>query len=96
MACEHNNGTISMRAYEETKANLPSFIIIEVIDTGSGIPQEKMSKIFEPFFTTKENGTGLGLAIIKQIIDGHNGVINCKSDEHGTTFSVKLPLPEVP
>jgi len=96
MACEHNNGSVSVSAHEQTPSNSSELIVIEVSDSGTGIPSEKITKIFEPFYTTKENGTGLGLAIVKQIIDGHSGSIDCRSTPgKGTTFTVKLPLPDV-
>lgn len=72
--------------------------VIEVSDTGIGIPQETQSKIFEPFFTTKEvgKGTGLGLAQAYGIMKQHQGHIKVSSTpEQGTTFSLYFPaLPE--
>jgi signal transduction histidine kinase len=52
-------------------------VVVEIEDTGSGIPSEKIQRLFEPFFTTKPNGigTGLGLPISKQIVDLHGGAI---------------------
>lgn len=70
-------------------------VVIEIEDTGSGIPQENMSKIFEPFFTTKEvgKGTGLGLAVCYGIVSEHGGRISVKSTPgKGTTFSIFLPV----
>ena len=70
-------------------------VMIEVEDTGAGIPQENMSKIFEPFFTTKEvgSGTGLGLAVCYGIISEHGGRISVRSTVgKGTTFSIFLPV----
>lgn len=70
-------------------------VVIEVEDTGSGIPQENVSKIFEPFFTTKEvgKGTGLGLAVCYGIISEHGGRISVRSNlGKGTTFSIFLPV----
>ena len=70
-------------------------VMIEVEDTGAGIPQENMSKIFEPFFTTKEvgSGTGLGLAVCYGIISEHGGRISVRSTvDKGTTFSIFLPV----
>ena len=69
-------------------------VVIEVEDTGAGIPQENMSKIFEPFFTTKEvgKGTGLGLAVCYGIISEHGGRLSVRSTlGKGTTFSIFLP-----
>jgi len=68
---------------------------IRVSDTGTGIPQENLSKIFDPFFTTKPpgKGTGLGLSICHGIIDKLGGSISVTSQVgKGTTFSIKLPL----
>ncbi|MBN2420044.1 MAG: response regulator [Deltaproteobacteria bacterium] len=70
---------------------------IEVIisDTGTGIPEENLSKIFDPFFTTKEvgKGTGLGLNVAYNIIKKHNGEISVKSTEgQGTMFRILLPV----
>ena len=68
------------------------FVRFDIADTGSGIPQENLSKIFEPYFSTKETGTGLGLAIVHKIVDVHNGTIDVESKEgEGTKFTVKLP-----
>ena len=68
--------------------------MIEVEDTGSGIPPENMSKIFEPFFTTKEvgKGTGLGLAVCYGIVSEHGGRLSVRSNVgKGTTFGIFLP-----
>jgi signal transduction histidine kinase len=67
---------------------------VEISDTGSGIPEENLSKIFDPFFTTKEvgKGTGLGLNVSYNIIKKHKGTIDVKSAVgKGTTFTVRLP-----
>jgi two-component system NtrC family sensor kinase len=69
-------------------------IVIEVEDTGLGIPIDDMPKIFEPFFTTKEvgKGTGLGLAVCYGIISEHGGRLSVRSNlGKGTTFSIFLP-----
>jgi two-component system NtrC family sensor kinase len=70
-------------------------VIIKVIDTGSGIPEENIDKIFDPFFTTKEvgKGTGLGLAVTYGIIQRHGGQISVESQiGSGTTFTITLPV----
>ena len=68
-------------------------IVVEISDTGKGIPEETLSKIFEPFFTTKptNEGTGLGLSLAHMIMDRLSGTIDVESRENqGTTFFVKL------
>ncbi|MNX74143.1 Sporulation kinase A [compost metagenome] len=66
--------------------------IIEVKDTGRGIPKEHLQSIFDPFFTTKEDGTGLGLSLCQKIIEDHQGSISVKSEINiGTRFTVRLP-----
>ena len=70
-------------------------VLIEIADTGPGIPKEDADKIFEPFFTTKEvgRGTGLGLAIAYGIVERHHGSIWVESEVGvGTSFFVRLPL----
>ncbi len=70
-------------------------IEVSITDTGKGIPDAIKHKIFDPLFTTKKQGegTGLGLDIAKKIIERHNGSIHLISEEnHGSTFTVKLPV----
>lgn len=66
---------------------------IEISDTGTGIPEDKLKKIFHPFFTTKKNGTGLGLSLVQKIILYHGGKVEVESKKgKGTTFRVGLPV----
>jgi len=68
-------------------------LVIDVQDTGSGIPQEDLDKVLDPYFTTKPDGTGLGLALAYKIIDEHRGSIRFFSIEgQGTTVSITLPI----
>jgi signal transduction histidine kinase len=69
-------------------------VLIQISDTGEGIPQENLGKIFDYYFTTKEKGTGLGLPLAHKIIQEHGGIIEVKSGVGtGTTFQVHLPIP---
>ena len=68
-----------------------SFAIVKVIDTGIGIPSEKLERIFEPRFTTKTHGLGLGLAMVKSIVEQSKGEVSVLSKEgQGATFTIKL------
>jgi len=64
-------------------------IIIEIEDSGKGIPKKDLSKIFQPLYTTKQHGTGLGLVSVKSIIQAHGGSISVKSPP--TIFKIELP-----
>jgi signal transduction histidine kinase len=70
-----------------------SFVRIEVVDTGRGIPAKYLDKVFEPYFTHgKPDGTGLGLALAKKIVEDHKGRIDIESKEGvGTTVTICLP-----
>ncbi len=73
--------------------------VLEVIDSGIGIPPESISRIFERFYRVdkgrarEEGGTGLGLAIVKHIAQAHGGQVDVESRiGRGSTFRVRLPL----
>lgn len=67
--------------------------VINVSDTGKGIPPDDLKRIFDPFFSTKDDGTGLGLAIVHRIIESHNGRIEVRSAlGSGTSFKIILPV----
>jgi signal transduction histidine kinase len=69
------------------------FIVVEIEDTGCGIPDENLDKIFEPFFSTKKEGTGLGLAVSYGIIHNHQGSITVNSGKNQRTrFRITLPI----
>ena len=84
-------GKLSIKSYKPLQSDT---VIIEISDTGPGIPQNVLPHIFEPFFTTKEEGkgTGLGLSLVYSMIDNHKGRIYAKSQPgKGTTFVIELP-----
>ncbi|MFH1679256.1 MAG: ATP-binding protein [Candidatus Eisenbacteria bacterium] len=67
-------------------------VVIEVRDTGIGIPKAEIRKIFDPFYTTKDYGTGLGLAFVQQVMREHGGRIACRSETgSGTVFTLHFP-----
>ena len=98
-----NGGTLSMRTTNVTAAECAQFnhkgmpvadyVLVEVSDTGSGIPPEIIDKIFEPFFSTKEvgKGTGLGLSTVYGIVKQTGGFVYVDSEPGRTTFRIFLP-----
>lgn len=80
-------GTLAITTYRE-----PNAVVLEVRDTGSGIPASIVKKIGTPFLTTKENGTGLGLSVCYRIAQRHNAKIEFTTGKKGTTFYVRFPL----
>ncbi|UXN08402.1 response regulator [Bartonella sp. HY328] len=80
--------------YERPTPLEQDYVLIEISDTGTGIPSEILEKIFDPFFTTKElgKGTGLGLSMVYGIISQTGGYVFCSSQIGvGTKFSILLP-----
>jgi len=91
-AMENDGGTLTISS--QRKEN---YIIIEVSDTGKGIPEANLDRLFDPFFTTKPvgKGTGLGLSICYGIIDKMGGKLEVESTVGtGTTFLVSIPFKE--
>jgi signal transduction histidine kinase len=89
------NGTVTLRARRDEKrlADRPvDVVILEVTDTGKGIPPEAEKRLFDPFFTTKDSGTGLGLPIAARIVEKHQGALQYQTQAgNGTTFGIILP-----
>ena len=84
-------GTLSIKT-----TSYDNDIVIEIADTGVGIPDAELSLVFDPFFTTKPagHGTGLGLAVCYAIVTAHDGKIEVtKNDPTGTKFTVIFPMP---
>lgn len=92
------NLTLHERDASAIKGGQPgSYLMLEISDSGTGIPPEVMEHIWEPFFTTKSagTGTGLGLSTVRGIVEKHSGFIELKTTVgRGTTFRVYLPASE--
>lgn len=82
-------GTLQIKVFQQENS-----VVVQISDSGTGIPLEIQQKIFEPFFTTKPvgEGSGLGLDIVSKIIKKHGGAIEVASEPGQTTFSVFLPI----
>jgi len=89
---------VSRRRPGLERAPRQKYVVVEVADTGVGIPAEKRDKIFEPFYTSRdgEGGTGLGLAVCHGIVKEHDGWIDIDDPDRGpgTIFHVFLPVAE--
>jgi signal transduction histidine kinase len=89
------NGVVTLRTRLSTKRladHQTDVAILEVADTGQGIPPDVEKRLFDPFFTTKESGTGLGLSIAARIVEKHGGALQYQTQvNHGTVFGIVLP-----
>src|SRR5690606_22877030 len=82
-------GTIRVAMHQEE-----SDVLIDVTDTGKGIPASQIKRVFDPGFSTKQRGWGLGLSLARRIIEQyHSGKIFVKASKpgEGTTFTIRLP-----
>jgi two-component system sensor kinase FixL len=95
------NGIQAMSAVDEAPRELvvrsrrheDGLLLVEVQDSGVGIPPGNLQQLFNPFFTTKSNGMGMGLSICRSIIDAHGGRIWAEpNDGAGATFRFTLPI----
>jgi signal transduction histidine kinase len=84
-----DGGTLTIRTSQDG-----DWVIVNISDTGTGIPKELHHKIFEPFFTTKKmgEGTGLGLDTVWRIVRKHHGDVRVHSKPGDTRFEIRLPL----
>jgi signal transduction histidine kinase len=69
------------------------YALIEIADSGPGIPIEFQERVFDPFFSKRTGGIGLGLAVVRQIIEAHHGTISAKNGHlGGALFTIRLPI----
>ncbi|MFA9409354.1 MAG: PAS domain S-box protein, partial [Candidatus Dadabacteria bacterium] len=83
----------SLRGFNDV--DIGEYVVLTVSDVGSGISSDDLERIFEPFYTKKvmgRSGTGLGLAVVWNVMQDHQGYIDVKSDENGTTFELYFPI----
>lgn len=78
-------GTVTFRTFQDEVA-----MIVEVEDTGGGIPGDSLERIFDPFFTTKDKGTGLGLSIAHKIVSQHDAKLTAENTERGARFTLTI------
>lgn len=90
------DGRITLRTRTETQGRGPratTRAVLEVQDSGPGIPAEVQPRLFDPFFTTKASGTGLGLSIAARILEKHGGQLEyTTAADRGATFRLVLPI----
>jgi signal transduction histidine kinase len=84
-------GRLGVRASIDGTSQTGAFVVIDIVDSGGGIPENVLPSVYEPFFTTRAEGTGLGLAIAKRYIDQNGGRLDIKSRPGSTTVTVWLP-----
>jgi two-component system, NtrC family, sensor kinase len=82
---------ITVRVQSATASH--AFVVVDVQDTGPGVPADIVDRVFEPFFTTKQpgQGTGLGLAVARSIVEEHGGRITAEPKADGAWFRICLP-----
>lgn len=93
-ACEvmAHGGTITITEDVGVIDSVGPVVLIQIQDTGPGIPESIVKKIFEPFFSCKEEGSGLGLAIARSVVEEHGGWLHVRSVEgEGAAFVIVLP-----
>jgi signal transduction histidine kinase len=91
-ANRHGGGEVQLQLRQEA-----GFAVLEVLDTGPGVPLDLRERIFEPFYrlpgaSEKDGGVGLGLSLVRQIAERHGGSVRCEAREGGgSSFVLALP-----
>jgi signal transduction histidine kinase len=90
-AIKYEEGSITVKSMLDNHT-----VIVQFLDTGTGISPEDLSKVFDPFFTTKEKGSGLGLSTSYEVVKRFDGELKVESQENvGSIFSIILPVKDV-
>jgi signal transduction histidine kinase len=85
-------GTLRVET-SSTRRGDRDMVVVQLSDTGPGMPEDVKERVFEPFFTTKPEGTGLGMCIAASVMARHGGALVLdKSNSYGTQWSVWIPL----
>jgi two-component system, NtrC family, sensor histidine kinase HydH len=99
-ACEamgEQGGELRVRLRASDEKGRENGVVVEIEDSGPGVPPELKEQIFNPFVTTKKSGVGLGLAIVSKIVDAHGGSLKLVSEPgHGACFRVEFPVAATP
>ena len=94
---EHLDAATIAKQFQNQELHPGEYVVLEVADSGCGIPEEVLGRIFDPFFTTKASGRGLGLSALLGILRGHHAGIRIKSSPgKGSTFEVFFPASKEP
>ncbi|MGZ4865781.1 MAG: ATP-binding protein [Candidatus Angelobacter sp.] len=99
-ACEamgEEGGDLRVRLHATNEKTGEGGVVVEIEDSGPGVPPELKEQIFNPFVTTKKSGVGLGLAIVSKIVDAHGGSLKLVSEPgHGACFRIEFPAAAAP
>jgi C4-dicarboxylate-specific signal transduction histidine kinase len=92
IAQDSTQRAVKARLFSEKDDRGVEWRVVEVRDTGVGIPAAQLRKLFIPFFTTKPKGHGVGLALTHRVISQHGGTLTAaNSPQGGAIFTIKLP-----
>lgn len=85
-------GVLTIETALSSDPGAPSFVTVDVADTGEGMAPNEIERLFEPFYTTKPRGTGLGLTIVARLVEQNGGQVAVSSEKgKGSTFTMRLP-----
>jgi PAS domain S-box-containing protein len=90
---DNADARVTVRGFRERDTDGQQWALVEITDTGEGIPEGDLQRIFIPFFTTKSKGHGVGLALTHRVITEHGGMLTASnSGAGGAVFTIRLPL----